>query len=140
VDKAAKRIGRFDLQVPIYHPDPMSRVGVFLYRLITILQKNEKDRWKDKLREWEADVAFWTRVRETIAKTEDVSAQSLATIFFSTEAAKTFFNYVQDPSQKCPSPTQEKSNEDKKTKVEQDIETQRGGYEEAWKKRVVVSK
>jgi ATPase family protein associated with various cellular activities (AAA) len=33
IDPAAKRKGRFDLQQPIYNPDPISRTGAFLFRL-----------------------------------------------------------------------------------------------------------
>ena len=31
IDGAAKRTGRFDLHLPVYHPDPLSRAGDFLY-------------------------------------------------------------------------------------------------------------
>jgi len=112
VDKAAKRIGRFDLQIPIYHPDPMSRVGVFLYRLITILQKKEKEEarpWRDRLQELVQDPVFWVRAQEVVEKTAEVSAQSLATIFFSTKATKSFFSYVIGESDGCPLPTRERS-------------------------------
>ncbi|HEV7902420.1 MAG TPA: ATP-binding protein [Pyrinomonadaceae bacterium] len=34
IDDAAKRSGRFDLRLPIYHPDPLSRAGEFLYRAV----------------------------------------------------------------------------------------------------------
>ncbi len=142
VDKAAKRIGRFDLQIPIYHPDPMSRIGVFLYRLITILQEEEKKTkrsWKDSLARLQLDPKFWKRTHETISKTEEVSAQSLATIFFSTTSTKAFFNYARSKSKNSPSPTQEKSVEKNKTWVEEDIETQRGEYEESWRNRSLNS-
>lgn len=139
VDKAAKRIGRFDLQIPVYHPDPMSRIGVFLYRLITILQKKEKDNrpWQDRLRQLEANPRFWIRTHEAIAKTGEVSAQSLATIFFSPAATKSFFDYVlsEDESAVCPLPTPEKSIGNNNTPVEKDIEGQRNTYEESWKGR-----
>jgi hypothetical protein len=138
VDKAAKRIGRFDLQIPVYHPDPMSRIGVFLYRLITILQeegKKAKHPWTDLLVHLQADPKFWKRAHEAIAKTEEVSAQSLATIFFSTISTKGFFNYARGKSKDSPSPTQEKSVEKDKSSVEEDIESQRSGYEESWKRR-----
>jgi hypothetical protein len=140
VDNAAKRIGRFDLQIPTYHPDPMSRVGMFLYRLIINLQKNEKHdgrAWQDRLRELEAKQTFWLRTQKAIQKTAEVSAQSLATIFFATKAAKNFFSYVLDESQKDPpSPTAERSTHDQKTAVEKDIEAQRSTYEKSWSRRV----
>lgn len=135
IDKAAKRIGRFDLQIPIYHPDPMSRVGVFLYRLITILQKNGGELWRQKLKELMDNPSFWARAHEAIEKTAEVSAQSLATIFFSTKTSKSFFSYVLGDSPDCPLPTPEMSNGDHRTAVEQDIETQRSKYEDSWQRR-----
>jgi DNA polymerase III delta prime subunit len=33
IDKAARRPGRFDIQQPVYMPDPLSRAGTFLYTL-----------------------------------------------------------------------------------------------------------
>jgi hypothetical protein len=137
VDKAAKRVGRFDLQIPIYHPDPMSRVGVFLFRLIAILQSKEKEdkrSWREHLQELQRDPEFWHRTHEAIAKTMEVSAQSLATIFFSARAANSFFKYVLQEVPKCPLPTPEKGRTDKST-VEKDIEKQRTQFEEDWKSR-----
>ena len=142
VDKAAKRVGRFDLQIPIYHPDPMSRVGVFLYRLIAILQSQEKQDkrpWREYLQELQKDGEFWCRTHEVIVKTMEVSAQSLATIFFSARATNNFFNYVLKESPKCPLPTPEKGRADIKTTVEEDIENQRAQFEETWKRRVLLA-
>jgi len=138
LDKAAKRIGRFDLQIPIYHPDPMSRIGVFLYRLITILQKEKDGEWNESLAELTAKPSFWSRAHEAIVKTREVSAQSLATIFFSPEAKKSFLTYVRDesPGALSPVPTPEKSSEKGETWVEKDIEAQRLSYEESWTKRL----
>lgn len=34
IDDAAKRSGRFDLHLPLYNPDPLSRAGAFLYRAV----------------------------------------------------------------------------------------------------------
>jgi hypothetical protein len=137
LDKAAKRIGRFDLQIPIYHPDPMSRIGVFLYRLITILQKEKEGEWKDRLEALKANPSFWSRTHEAIVKTKEVSAQSLATTFFSPEAKKSFLTYVRDesPGALPPVPTPEKSSEEGKTTVEKDIEAQRISFEDSWGKR-----
>jgi SpoVK/Ycf46/Vps4 family AAA+-type ATPase len=139
LDKAAKRIGRFDLQIPIYHPDPMSRIGVFLYRLITILQKEKEGKWNETLEELTANPSFWSRTHEAIVKTREVSAQSLATIFFSPEAKKSFLTYVRDesPGALPPVPTPEKSSEKGKTTVEEDIEAQRLSYEESWRERLL---
>lgn len=136
IDNAAKRVGRFDLQIPIYHPDPMSRAGVFLYRLITVLQKEERDggpRWQDRLRELEKKKMFWSRTKDAIEKTKEVSAQSLATIFFSKTSKQSFLAYVLDNSQqRPPTPTAEKSAHEQKTAAEEDIEIQRSAYENSW--------
>ncbi|HEY0323558.1 MAG TPA: ATP-binding protein [Pyrinomonadaceae bacterium] len=43
IDPAAKRKGRFDLQLPIYNPDPLSRAGTLLYRLRRVAQKLDRD-------------------------------------------------------------------------------------------------
>lgn len=139
VDKAAKRVGRFDLQIPIYHPDPMSRLGVFLYRLIAILQSEEMDRkrpWRKHLQEIQENPEFWRRTHEVIVKTMEVSAQSLATVFFSAKAPNSFFRYIFNQALP-PLPTAEKGAVELKTTVEKDIEDQRGKFEEAWKTRLV---
>ncbi len=36
IDEAAKRSGRFDIHQPIFNPDPISRAGTFLFRLLPI--------------------------------------------------------------------------------------------------------
>lgn len=36
IDDAAKRIGRFDLTIPVYNPCPLSRAGTLLLRLVQI--------------------------------------------------------------------------------------------------------
>ena len=141
IDSAAKRVGRFDLQIPIYHPDPMSRIGVFLYRLIAILQERERTggaSWQKRLRELEADDKFWSLTHQVVEKTTEVSVQSLATIFFSTTATtRSFFGYVLDDlKEELPKPTPEKSTHDQRTAVEQDIDAQRNTFEKSWTKRL----
>ncbi len=39
IDPAAKRKGRFDLPLPVYDPDPLSRVGTLLYRLWRVVER-----------------------------------------------------------------------------------------------------
>ena len=141
IDSAAKRVGRFDLQIPIYHPDPMSRIGVFLYRLITILQQRERSggaSWQERLQELEADEKFWSLTHKVVEKTTEVSVQSLATIFFSTKGTtKSFFGYVLDDlKEELPKPTPEKSTHDQRTAVEQDVDAQRNTFEKSWTKRL----
>lgn len=194
IDDAAKRKKRFDLHLPIYNPDPMSRLLAFFYQLICVLkeepeiwrarlddlgkspklldklkevlrkevraeweelEKSEKDSqfvtqvkalltreskitWQNRLRQLEKDPAFWTRVREAIEETEEVSAQSLATVFFSPKASKNFVTYVRygDEAGRPGKPTPDQANTgDKKTPVEGDIQAQREGYENSWKAR-----
>jgi len=194
IDDAAKRAKRFDLHLPIYNPDPMSRLIAFFYQLISVLkeepgiwrarsddlekspesfdklkedlrkevrveweelEKSEKDSqfvtqvkalltreskitWQNRLRQLEKDPAFWTRVREAIEETEEVSAQSLATVFFSPKASKNFVTYVRygDEAGRPGKPTPDQANTgDKKTPVERDIQAQRAGYENSWKAR-----
>lgn len=43
IDPAAKRKGRFDLHLPVYDPDPLSRAGTLLYRLWRVIQRLNKD-------------------------------------------------------------------------------------------------
>jgi DNA polymerase III delta prime subunit len=42
IDPAAKRKGRFDLHLPVYDPDPMSRAGALLYRLWRVARRLNK--------------------------------------------------------------------------------------------------
>jgi len=147
IDSAAKRVGRFDLQIPIYHPDPMSRIGVFLYRLITMLQQKERAGdnavpWREKLAKLEADERFWTLTHRAIEQTAEVSAQSLATIFFSTKpTTKSLFHYIlEDPKKDFEKPTPERSTHEQKSAVEEDIEAQRNAFEKSWAKRVYRAK
>lgn len=39
IDPAAKRKGRFDLHLPVYNPDPLSRAGTLLYRLWRVAER-----------------------------------------------------------------------------------------------------
>ena len=44
IEPAAKRRGRFDLHLPVYDPDPISRAGTLLYRLYRVARRLEHDR------------------------------------------------------------------------------------------------
>lgn len=136
IDDAAKRLERFDLHLPIYHPDPMSRWLVFFYGLIKVLKKRPNSDWKQSLEEYKADSEFWRRVWEAIHLTKEVSVQSLARDFFSPETSKGFFQYVLKETPRCPEPTAEDGAKlDQQTPVETDIQRQRTDYEELWKNR-----
>lgn len=39
IDTAAQRKGRFDLRLPVYDPDPVSRAGTLLYRCYRVVEK-----------------------------------------------------------------------------------------------------
>jgi hypothetical protein len=196
IDDAAKRAKRFDLHLPIYNPDPMSRLLALFYQLIAVLKDEPKiwktcgedleknpqsfdklketlrkqvpsewaelekhandpdflDRvkrlvkaqanitWQERLRQLEQDANFWTRVHEAITETREVSAQSLATVFFSRKAETNFVSYVRHGAQSDrpgkPTPDQATTG-DKKTPVEGDIQTQRERYEDSWQARQV---
>ena len=137
IDAAAKRAERFDLHIPIYHPDPISRCQQFLYQMVYLAEKIEKRQAsvpsnKPLLAEFESrlgDKDFWLRIEHTISRTRNVTAQSLASDFFKlpkefpqlekdeslTNYVKrvlsgTFFEYVlaTDMDEKtCPKPSEE---------------------------------
>jgi hypothetical protein len=125
VDPAAKREERFDLHIPVYHPDPISRFETFFYQLICLAQNDENNDWMDQLKAQMRGDDFWLRVGHTISRTRNVSAQSLATDFFKipketpeeTETLRayigrvlpnSFFHYVLDKTMKyCPEPSKE---------------------------------
>lgn len=130
IDAAAKRAERFDLHIPIYHPDPTSRCQQFLYQLVRLAEKMNTN--KSLLSEFESRVGnkdFWLRIGHTTSRTRNVTAQSLANDFFKlpkefpelekdeslTKYVKrvlsgTFFEYVlaTDMDEKtCPKPSDE---------------------------------
>jgi hypothetical protein len=134
VDDAAKRVGRFDLHIPIYNPDPMSRLGSFLSRLIATLQE-QNIKW-ESLKD---DPSFWLRVKTSICETKEVSAQSLAKTFFTMKRDTGFINYAQGLVTECPHSFPEMPAEQEKTTVEKDIEDQRRAYEDDWSRRKIVA-
>lgn len=194
IDDAAKRAKRFDLHLPIYNPDPMSRLLALFYRLHAVLKdeatawrdklqykedqdfwielqaklmKEGKTNWQDRLPEFENKSEFWVRVKEVlhdevetrwrdvlvtlqndprfwervkaaIQSTREVSAQSLATVFFSLKSPTNFVTYVRnlEKDERPGEPTPEQATTgNHKTTVEGDIEEQRRKYEESWKAR-----
>jgi hypothetical protein len=155
VDAAAKRAERFDLHIPIYHPDPISRYQEFLYRMNCLVKKG----WEKDIQKRMEEEEFWLRLRETISRTRNVSAQSLATDFFKGPSKDpeekddltsyirkalpdSFFQYVLDKEMKperCPEPSKElieqpakKQERYKPTPVELDIKKQLGKLEGYW--------
>jgi len=125
VDPAAKREERFDVHMPIYHPDPVSRFEVFLYRLICLAQRGNKEQWGQDLNLRMEQSDFFTRVGHTVSQTRYVSAQSLAVDFFKVTSKdpkkdetllgyvqrvlpNSFFRYVLDENfNDCPDPSKE---------------------------------
>jgi len=128
VDPAAKREERFDLHIPIYHPDPISRFEKFLYQLICLAQDDTHEKeWMPELESRMRNADFWLRLGHTISRTRNVSAQSLATDFFKLPkgdpeetdsltvyvervSPKSFFHYVLDKkltSKDCPEPSKD---------------------------------
>lgn len=75
IDDAAVRPGRFELQMPIYNPDPLSRAGTFLYRLTLYRRKYGKKNSR-------LDNARSRRLMEVLKATAGRPASELATDYF----------------------------------------------------------
>lgn len=73
IEPAAKRRGRFDLSVPVYDPDPISRAGTLLYRLYRVAQRLEHD--GDLVKESEL---LATRFLQIVEMTGNTRASSFA--------------------------------------------------------------
>jgi hypothetical protein len=74
MDDAAVRPGRFDAQLFVGHPDPLSRKGTFLYRLQRIIST---------LEELPRPAEGWQRrLGKLLAETEGVDANTLANEYF----------------------------------------------------------
>ncbi len=92
IDSAAIRRGRFDLQMPVYNPDPLSRAAACLYRLLYFrnLAKDwpgarEKDgtygkEWVDE--DWRLNAHAVIRLLNIIGGTIGVPPNELAATFF----------------------------------------------------------
>jgi hypothetical protein len=170
IDAAAKREGRFDYHIPIYNPDPMSRLLTLFYRLLEIgkgeiakekaaAAAKEKDGAEEKKltpeqqfaqeRQAFKDLKLWLttktkpaifgdRLKQTVAATLNVSAQSLMKDFFPPEAEKGFWPFLlsPDPLGQGPPPPVPSRDLAKtsgiKTPVERDIEIQLNAFEELW--------
>jgi DNA polymerase III delta prime subunit len=136
IDEAAKRAERFDLLIPIYNPDPVSRAGVFLYRLIRFLQQQKNARWQ-KLEEVNG---FAENLRKVVTSTRGVSANNLATDFFNINAQKPgttssiFHAFLDGDLNKSVIPRSQTSGSRKGTDVETEIESKLQTFESSWNK------
>lgn len=65
IDDAAKRAKRFDLHLPIYNPDPMSRLLALFYRLLAVL-KEKATKWHDELH-FKEDHDFWIELQAALS-------------------------------------------------------------------------
>lgn len=136
IDDAAKRAERFDLLIPIYNPDPISRAGVFLYRLIRWLQQQQDDRWKTL----EA-IGFEANLRKIVAITRGVSANNLATDFFNIDKARKaptssiFHAFMTDGDfNKTSIPRSQTSGTRRGTDVETEVDSKLQAFESSWNK------
>ena len=77
IDPAAKRLRRFDLHLPIYAPDPLSRAGMLLYRLYRIERKLNKHAKLSK-----EPTGIVRRFSEIVEVTRYMRANSLAEDYF----------------------------------------------------------
>ncbi len=75
IDEAAKRVGRFDIKIPVYNPCPLSRAGTFLYRLSLIKLKKEES--------WTMQPEHLNRLIEIIQVTCNQPASEIAQDYFS---------------------------------------------------------
>lgn len=73
IDPAAKRKGRFDVHIPVYHPDPISRAGLLLYRLYRLTEKLKSRRSFKK-----HSSGLRRRFLEIVKNTRQTHASSLA--------------------------------------------------------------
>lgn len=76
IDDAAIRRGRFDLWIPIYNPDPLSRAGTFLYRLQRLVERGQAPKG------WRLDAEAALRLLEIVMLYADVPASTLADVVF----------------------------------------------------------
>lgn len=79
IDDAAKRVGRFDVKIPVYNPCPLSRAGTFLYRLCMV----NKD--------WKLDSTNTGRLIEVIQATCNQPASEIVQNFFKIDEKKNEF-------------------------------------------------
>lgn len=85
LDKAAIRRGRFDEHIAIYHPDFLSRAGMFIDRLyqhegVTRLTATQKKRFEDVIK-WTVDVNMQDLAKDHFRvpkKKEELKAKSFA--------------------------------------------------------------
>ena len=98
IDKAARRIGRFDFKIPVYHPDPLSRAGTFLYRLnryATSCGGENINLRKDELSK--------KKLLEVVSDTAYLPAGELAKHYFKTDKDSPWFEYyLKEGAEKYP--------------------------------------
>lgn len=86
IDSAAIRRGRFDLQVPVYNPDVLSRAAACLYRLQIFRHRAKKWDGKEQVKwtsdQWSLDSAVVIRLLTIVAATKGVSPRDLTETFF----------------------------------------------------------
>jgi hypothetical protein len=79
IDPAARRKGRFDLHLPVYDPDSLSRAGTLLYRLRRVIQRLDNDERLNSGSHFSpTEDGLPLRFMEVVEKTRDVRASSLA--------------------------------------------------------------
>jgi ATPases of the AAA+ class len=85
IDNAAKRPGRFDLPLPVYSPDPLSRAGEFLYRAVPPPEAHAATGGKDREREM--------RLLEMVIDTAYTPAGELAEVYFKSDEDSAYYEY-----------------------------------------------
>ncbi len=97
IDSAARRFGRFDLKIPVYHPDPLSRAGAFLYRL-----KSYQDACGGRKVNLKKNKTREIRLLEVIADTAYLPAGELAKHHFKPQKDSPWFEYyLRRDAEKC---------------------------------------
>ena len=86
IDSAAKRKGRFDLHMPVYHPDPLSRAGEFLYR-------NTPPTREHSASESGRDIKREGRLLMVVSNTAYAAAGGLAEVHFRPSVAPAYYDY-----------------------------------------------
>jgi len=93
IDGAAKRVGRFDIHIPVYNPDPLSRAGAFLYRFQEYNHKRDSREDAAKTDDLHSIEQRVTRLLKTIARTADMPASELAGGYFKLKENSRSFDY-----------------------------------------------
>jgi hypothetical protein len=82
LDDAAIRRGRFDIHLPVFHPDPLSRTATLFYRLERVRAAARRKGCEDAKAwtgdAWQLDSSAAVRLLEIIAREANTSATALA--------------------------------------------------------------